>query len=410
VIAFLVVGTAALAGWLTREWWTTAPSLDRIGTMIARREFGQADRQIRRYLAAHPNDADAMAMQGYLLFAQRRFDESAGSLEQIPADTVQYAPALLQAGRAWELARRRRDAERSWRACLQIANDDPELPIVQQQCRRLLCRLYAMERRRDELWAMTDELVRRSAPQQRHEALAMRTRFEFEMVEPQVALGELEPVLEQDPDDSITRRAVGQYHLEANNPEKARAQLYRCVREDGDSVAAWEAWLRCLFETADNFGLEQAILDLPPAADSSAECWKYRAIVAEREGDLAGAIAAARRAVELRPAEGEHCHRLGQYLMQAGNKDEGQALLARNKELQDAQLRLRDAYDSYRRDFAAGSEKQKAEIAFQLGQGYTDLGRTPDATAWYRVALSEDPAHAPSIGALEQLQSGAGIE
>jgi tetratricopeptide (TPR) repeat protein len=410
VLAFLVVGAAALAGWMTRDRWMAAPPLDRIRAMVDRREFGQADRQIGRYLAAHPNDAQAILLRGYLLFAQQRFDAAAEALEQVPADSVERAPALLQAGRAWEAARRRRDAERVWKDCLQISNDDPELPFVHQVCRRMLCRLYAMERRRDDLWAMTDELVQRTAPQQRHEPLAMRTRFEFEMVEPQVALGELEPALEQDPADSITRRAIGQYHLEASNTEKARAQLYRCVQEDRDSLAAWEAWLRCLFETADIFGLEQAIPELPPEADNSADCWKYRAIVAERKKDLDGAIAAARRAVELRPGEGEHCHRLGQLLMQTGEKDEGQALLARNKQLQEAQLQHRDAYDAYRREYAAGTGDQKVEIAFRLGQGYAALGRRPDAAAWYRVALSENPSHSPSISALEQSQSGAGIE
>ena len=410
VLAFLVVAISAVIGWMTRERWMEAPSLDRIGLMIDRREFGPADRHIRRYIAAHPNDPEAIMLRGRLFGAQQHFDACARTLEQVPADAVERAPALLQAGRAWELARRRRNAERAWKECLQNAGDDPELPLVQQHCRRMLCRLYAIERRRNELWAMTDELVQRIAPQQRHEPLSMRTRFEFEMVDPQVALVELEPAIEQDPEDWITRRAIGQYQLEASNTEKARAQLYRCVQADRDSLAAWEAWLRCLFETADIFGLEQAIPDLPPAADASAECWKYRAIVAERKKDLDGAIAAARRAVELRPSEGEHYHRLGQLLMQAGDKDNGQAMLARNQELQDAQQQLRDGFDAYRRDYSAGSADQKAEIAFRLGQGYAGLGRNSEAAAWYRVALSENPSHSPSIGALQQLQSGAGNE
>jgi tetratricopeptide (TPR) repeat protein len=405
-----VVGAAALAGWMTRERWTAEPSLGRIGTLIDRGEFGKADRQIRKYLTAHADDPQGMMLRGRLLGAQQRFDACARALEEVPADAVERAAALLQAGRAWELARRRRDAERVWNECLQITTDDPELPIVQQHCRRMLCRLYAIERRRDELWDLTEELVRHTAPQQRHEPLSMRTRFEFEMVDPQVALVELEPAVDQVPEDSVTRRAIGLYHLEAGNTEKARAHLYRCVRENINSLAAWESWLRCLFETADVFGLEQAIPDLPPSADNSAECWKYRAIVAERKKDLNGAIAAARRAIELRPSDGEHYHRLGQFLMQAGNKDEGQALLARNKELQDAQQQLRDAYDAYRRDYSAGSKDQKAEIAFRLGQSYDSLVRKPDAAAWYRVALSVNPSHSRSISALEQIQSGTGNE
>lgn len=404
---FIIFGTS-LAAWMTREQWMTPRSLDGLQRLAARKQWDKADRLIHRYLAAHPNDPEAMLLRGRMLAAQENFVECARQLESVPSDTIEYAQALLRAGEAWERAHRRRDAERVWKKCLAVSTGDLELPLMQQQCRRLLCRLYAVERRRDDLWAMTEEMLQRTAPQQRHEPLAMRTRFEFVMVDPQVALGELDLALEQNPTDSLTRRAAGLYELEAGNTEKARTHLYKCLQEDRDSLPAWESWLQCLYQTADIFGLEQAIRELPPSAESSAACWKYRAIVAERKEDMDGAIAAGRRAIERCPSEAEHYHRLGQFLLRAGSKEEGQSFLARNKELQDAQQKLRESFDAYRRDFTRGANDEKVDIAFRLGQGYDGLGRSTDAAAWYRFALSEDPAHAQSISALERIQSGMG--
>jgi tetratricopeptide (TPR) repeat protein len=269
----------------------------------------------------------------------------------------------------------------------------------------MLSGLYAMERRRDDLWNVTEEMLQHGSPTQRHEPLAMRARFEFEMVDPQVALGELEAALVQNPQDMDTLRAVGLYHLEAGNTEKARSHLYRAVQENPNSVRAWESWLLCLHQTADMFGLQQAVRELPEEAESSAECWRFRALAAERDDDLDQAIAAARRAIELKPFEPENYHRLGQYLVRKGQKEEGQALLARNVELQNVQQKLREAYDKYRHEYAAATSDQRGEIAFQLGQRYDELGHSRAAAAWYRLALSESPSHAQSISALERVEN-----
>jgi Tfp pilus assembly protein PilF len=262
-----------------------------------------------------------------------------------------------------------------------------------------------MERRRQALWDMTESMLQHSAPAQRYEPLAMRIRFEFEIVDPQIALAELEPAVAQDPNDLITLRAIGLYYLESGQTDKARARLYQCVQDDPSSVLAWEAWLRCLHETADTFGLQEAVRELPAATEKSAECWRLRAIAAERAGDLDTAIDAARRAIALRPTEAENHHRLGQYLMRHGQKDEGQAYLTRNTELQDAQQKLRDSYDGFRREFFVASTDQRGELAFGLAQCYEALGNASTAAAWYRVALSENPSHAQSISALERIQS-----
>lgn len=406
---FVIVGVAA-TGWLAHDRWHAPKSLDEIRHLIDRRQWSEADVHLRRFLASHPDDVEAMLLHARVLAAKEDFAQCATLLERVPPDYAERARALLRAGQAWHEARRRRDAERVWLACLETTAGDEELPLIQQECRRQLCGMFALERRREDLWKMTDEMTRHALPRERHEPLAMRTRFELVMVEPQVSLSQLEPALENDPQDYVTRMAVGLYYLEAGNSEKARARIYQCVEAHREEPRVWEAWLQLLHKTGDHFGLEQAVRELPPATEQSAGCWKYRLIVAEQKEDLDGAQEAARRALNMRPFDAEIHHRLGQLLLRAGRKEEAQEHLNRNQELQRAQQDLRDAFDIYRKDYARATKDRRTEIAFRIAGAYERLGRPSEAAGWHRVVLSEDPAHPQSIGALERIQNGAGLE
>ena len=406
---FVVVGLL-LAGWLTRDSWQAPKSLDEIRRLADQRQWSAAEQQVRLYRATHPNDVQAMLLHALVLAAKEDFVQCATLLESVPADAAESARALLYAGQKWQQARRRRDAERAWLACLKATAGDEEVPLIQQECRRQLCGMFALERRRDDLWKMTDEMTRHALPKDRHEPLAMRTRFEFVMVDPQVSLGLLEPALENNPNDFVTRLAVGLYQLEAGNTEKARARIYQCVQDHRDDLLVWEAWLQLLYKTGDHFGLDQAIRDLPPATEESAECWKYRLIVAEQNNDQEGAQDAAGRALKIRPFDAELHHRLGQLLLRAGRKDEAQEHLNKNQELQKAQQELRDTFDIYRNEYPRATKERRGEIAFQIAEAYERLGRASEAAPWYRVVLSENPAHSQSIAALERIQDEAGTE
>jgi tetratricopeptide (TPR) repeat protein len=411
LMALALLATVAITVVLaTRKKWMAPATLDPIYLLLQRREWSQAERQLRRYLDVHPESPETLLLSGQILGAKGNYVECATRLEQMNPQVPQRVQALLFAGRAWLQAGRRREAERVWRECLAQSNSELETPVLQQQCRRMLCGIYAMERRRTELWALTAEMSQFGPPRLRHEPLAMRARFEFEMVDPQVALAELEPAIAQDPQDFEALRAAGLYHLEAGDSDKARAYIYRCVQENRESVPALEAWLQCLYQTADNFGLQQAVRELPNDADSSAEIWKFRAIAAERDDDMPQAIAAVRRAVAIRPFEAELHHRLGQYLLRTGEKEEGQAQLTRNTELQNSQQNLRDAYDAYRRDYAQATSEQRTNIVLRLAESYEALGHLATALAWYRVALSENPSHVQSMSAVERLVSGTASE
>jgi tetratricopeptide (TPR) repeat protein len=397
--------------WLAQNRWSEPRSLLEIERLMNRQSWVEAESQLQRYRARHSKDPSAQMLLGRALAARKAYSDSARALEEISEEAPERALALLRAGQAWHEGRFRREAERAWKACLAMSVGDVDLPAVQQECRRQLCAAYALERRRDDLWDVTAKMTAHSQPRLWHEPFAMRARYEFEMVDPQVALGLLAPALENDAKDLPTRRAIGLYHLEAGNAEKARAQLIRCVQESPADLLSWEAWLQCLHKTgAGDLELQQALRALPPSADSSAECWKARQTVAERQDNLQLALEAAQHAVRLQPSEPEHCHRLGQILIRLGSKEEGQEQLARSQELQQARLQLRDLFDEYRRDYFELDPAPRAELVYQFGQAYEMLGRQGEAAGWYRVALSESPAHKLSLAALERLNVASGSD
>lgn len=166
----------------------------------------------------------------------------------------------------------------------------------------------------------------------------------------------------------------------------------------------WEAWLECLYQMANFAELEEAVRDLPAAADESADCWKFRAIAAEHREDWERAIEAAQRAVELDPYEPEHYYRLGNEFIRSGNKQEGQKYLTRSQQVAEAQKNLSDAFLEYQKHYKP-EQQPPASVSHQVGQAYEKLGNQEEAAAWYRAALAENPAHTPSITALMRLQT-----
>jgi tetratricopeptide (TPR) repeat protein len=396
---------------LALDRWSEPSSLDQIERLMNRQSWPKAEEQLRRYLARHSNEAPAQMLLGRVLAARKAYADCAVALEGISEVAPERALALLRAGQAWQEGKYRRAAERAWKTCLELSSGDVDLPAVQQDCRRGLCMAYALERRRDDLWDMTGQMMAHTPQRQWHEPFAMRARYEFEMVDPQVALGLLGPALINDPDDLLTRRAIGLYHLEAGNTEKARAQLIRCMQESPDNLLMWEAWLQCLSKTgAGEFELERAVNDLPSSADGSAECWKARQILAERQDNLQLAQQAAEQTVRLEPSEPEHHHQLGLILMRLGKKEDGQSELARSQELQQTRQELRQLFDDYRHDYDRMEPGSRTELVYHFGQVYEKLGREEEAAAWYRVALSENPSHQLSMAALERLRVATGSD
>jgi tetratricopeptide (TPR) repeat protein len=402
----VAVVLSGAATWWVQEWWAGAATLEVIAPLIRQQKWGAAQTQLRRYLAKHPDSPSAIMMLGRTLAGQGKFEECAQLLESIPADTPVHGEALLRAGQAWRHLNRRREAERTWRKCIDELPYMPQILAHQQDCRRQLAGMYALERRRAEFWEITWEMYERGNPALLLEPLEMRLRYEFEMVDPAVAMAELQAGKDTDANDILTRRAIGIYYLEAGEAERARAELFLCIQALRNDWRVWDAWLLCLYKTGDYTGLQQAVEDLPPSADNAAEAWKFRSLVAEHGGKLDDAIAAAERAVQLNPSDPELWYRLSQLAIRSGDAETSQKYLARSQTIKEQLDKLREAHRAYVENWETQPQR-RPEIAFDLGHAFEQLVKPQDAEGWYRVALRENPTHGPSANALRSLQTAA---
>jgi tetratricopeptide (TPR) repeat protein len=395
-----VGGVAAWALWA----WLEPPNPRAIQATLHQNQWEGGEKLARQYLQRRPNDPEAILLLGRALGGRQAYAECAAVLETVPADAPQRPGAMFRAGEAWSQDHWHRRAERAWRECLDARSSPaPDLYAVQNACRWALAELYWLERREQALHTISREMYRRAEPRQRHAALAMRARYRLVTLDPTVALDRLKPALEQDSRDVLTRRAIGFYELEAGNFRAARTMLYRCLSEAGEEPLVWESWLECLDRSGGTLELEHAVRRLPSWTDASANCWKYRAVVAAQRGELDDAVAAIRRALELAPFQADLHHRATQFLMRVGQSDEAQQHATRYRELQAALDDLRVAFTAYQQEWLDQPTK-RPRLASTLGQACERLGEREDAVDWYQTGLSEHPGDPACLAALERLR------
>ena len=149
--------------------------------------------------------------------------------------------------------------------------------------------------------------------------------------------------------------------------------------------------------------LEQAVRRLPSSTEASANCWKYRAVVASQRGEFDAAVAAIRRALELAPYQADLHHRATQILMRVGRSDEAQQHATRHRELQPALDDLNKAFKAYQQDWL-DQPTQRSRLAATFGQACERLGEREDAVGWYQIGLSEQPGDPACLAALERLR------
>ncbi len=395
---------AALGGWAAWQRWGPVPELPEIELCILRLEWSKAERAARRYLSRHPDEPEAIMLLARVWAGQGNYIQCAQLLQQRIVPESRHGPeALLRAAQAWLAANYRRRAEGAALKCIELEPATLDALRAQQACRRLLCTIYALELRREELRRVAWQMHEHALPAERHEPLGMMLRAEWEIVEPGRSIPAFEDALKADPNDWLSRRALGLYQLEDGLTQQARANLYRCLQAAPENLLMWHAWLECLHRTGDIFGLQNAVERLPDSAAAKGIFWFYRAMAAERDGKLQYALEWVERARQLEPANGEYWHRLGMLLMRTGKRVEGKKWLERSHKYQEARTKLNDAFSEYKSVWWLQPEGRPA-TAYRVAHAYEQLGWHRFAIAWYKVALVEDPAHELSIAGLERVQ------
>jgi tetratricopeptide (TPR) repeat protein len=399
-VCFAVSAFAAL-GWIGWRWYDCPPPLDKLRLYVDEQAWELATPGLRRLREHYPHDRETSLLYARALAGQERFVESAEALAEAVGSPCERAETLFRAGQAVLYAKLRRTAERYWKAALELPADDPGAVVWQQEARRELCNLLAVERRSAELARTTADMLRAALPSERHQPLVFRARSLTVVIDPASVIPQLEEAVAADPDDLESLCALGLYRIDAEKIADGKKALADCRQARPDDPYIWESWCWALDKIGEVDELAAAVRTAPKSVENAAAAARFRSLVAEQsDNDLAKAIVETERAIELDPDPALR-QRLGQLLTRTGKRDEGKRLLDRVQKQQASLMQLRDAVEQFHVNYQPG-EKSGAPMAERIASVFHDLGRTAEAREWRRFALVVDPNFKPSATALEK--------
>jgi tetratricopeptide (TPR) repeat protein len=398
--AVAALACACSAGWL--GWLKMNPPADLATARIyvEGKAWERAVPMLERLAAANPKDAEVSRLMADCLVRLERYEDATKLLESSPGDEVQRADSLFGAGVVHLLSNRRREAERVWKSILDLDDSTPGVPELQHRARDKLCMMYAIERRRGDFLAMSEEMFERSLPKDRYVPLQYRMRSIVTVVEPNAAIKELRPAVDADPNDLHSRASIAIYLADLERYDEALAEVEPCLAKSPGALFFWEAKAMVLDRRGDSDGIAQAVEKLPEGADKSAVAARMQARAAESKGDFAAAVEHLRRAAAVDPEPGDH-QRAGQLLMRLRKPEDAK------KELDLAKVQapvLGEVKDYLNRFNAVNPDhvRQFADWADESGKLMDRLGRIDEGRRWRLAALAADPAYRPSLAALER--------
>jgi len=253
-----------------------------------------------------------------------------------------------------------------------------------------------------------------------HDAGAMR-----------LAVEHLRKVAALDPKDFRSLRLAGLIHHDYQNFEEAVVDYYAVLARQPPAGMETEVRVELADSLRELRRIDEA-LELLAACDDDAAvltaraaCWEAQGELAEAEAaaqqavkeapedpealfvygrilllqrEFAAAIEVLQRAVEADPSDHEPRFLLGRALLQSGRTEEGQAELARSKELKQIFLEMAELH------LEAIEQPQDAGVRLQLAEHAEQLGRPQIARGWYEAALGLDPGSEVAQAALERLR------
>jgi tetratricopeptide (TPR) repeat protein len=341
------------AWWFIRE-TRPVPGVEAIGRMIARGRYDESDRALGELLRRSPRHGEARMSLARSLAARGDLRGCARELHRVPRWWPSKREALFLEGESYLSVNRAREAEAAWRAC---AADDPLHPAAPGHRRAAaenLIKLYAAQERWDEANEVAWWLYDPAGPGERPGILILRLRTEVQRIAPETRAQRLRRYAEADPEDWPSRRGLARTEHALGHDDEAIRQLRACLVARGDDVRAWCDWLEILERRGDMAGLADALGHLPAAADADGRIWAYRGLARQADGDVAGAVAAYRRAADLRPHDEQVLYRPALAERQAGRPGAGEALLARSQALRAARDQLLDALQAFTRATTPG--------------------------------------------------------
>jgi tetratricopeptide (TPR) repeat protein/2-polyprenyl-3-methyl-5-hydroxy-6-metoxy-1,4-benzoquinol methylase len=276
-------------------------------------DYAKAESWLADYLAARPNDAEALAHLAHMQMRLRR--DAAAHATLTRAEAIAPGNALVLRNRAMLALRAQRIDLAAAAAARALAADpgDPESRLVQAL---VLAAHGSLDRALQTLNAVLDESPDFA------EALANRAMLHRQSGDPMAAIADAQRALALKPHIAPLWRLLAGLHAQAMRKDEAIAALRRYVELEPDDAAALAEFGGLLAQ--DNRG-EEAIAVLTRAvavAPGLAEAWFALGHALQRAGRLDEAVAAYHKALAANPGMAEAHLNLGAVLQARHKVDE----------------------------------------------------------------------------------------
>ncbi len=360
------------------------PSPDAVWTLakdaFEARDFPEADRRLRQLaqLRTEPTALDWM-LRAQVAIGLDRQDEAFEALKHVPDDHPMAPAARLELGQM-ELRRSRFPAAES--DFLQALKLDP----ARLQARRELVYIYGIQLRRADLNATFRLLSEFSDLTESEVFLWCLTRGVT--WEPEEIVKTLGKAIEADPTDRWSRLGRATSYLGLSRPDDAEATLAPLPDSDPDARAIR---VQIALARGDDQGAE-ALLDGGP--NDHAGLALLRGQLALARGDAPGALRHFRIAYRQAPFLREAVFGLGKALQLNGDPTAATYL--------DQAVKL-DLLSSLMQKAAVVANRKDPALIRDLGAACANVGRIPEARAWYTIAIARDPLDAKAQQALARL-------
>jgi tetratricopeptide (TPR) repeat protein len=331
------------------------------------RHWDRAEELLARLAQRRRPTADDVALRAELELGLGRADQAISLLAGIPESDPLAARARLVAG---QIEKSRDRARRMEALFCEALRPDPNLAAA----RRELIFLYGMQARRADLNAQYRALAKRE-PLGYDDVFLWMNSFENRWINDLIRT-HLERYLAADPGDRSSRLALAGVLVRYNDLEGAEALLLPLPDSDPDAqvLRARIALSRMRLDEV------RSILDRGPT--EHVDLALLRGQFAVRLKDPATAARQFRIALRLDPTNREALEGLCAVLKPLGDREGAAAAQKQAEGWRRLTTLLQKAHVQHIRDKA---------LFTQLGETCEALGQFPEARAWYRLALDQDP-------------------
>jgi tetratricopeptide (TPR) repeat protein len=328
--------------------------------------------------------AEDVVLRAELEVGRGRPDEAISLLTGIPESTPLAGPARLVAGQIEKSRDRARRMEALFLDALRL---DPQLAPA----RRELIYLYSMQARRTEVTAQFRALAERE-PLNHDDVLLWMNSFEDLWIN-NLIQSHLERYLAADPDDRLSRLALAGVFVRYYQLEEAEALLAPLSDSDPD-VRALRARM-----ALGRMRLEEVRSLLAEGPAEHVRLALLRGRFAVRMHDPAAAARQFRIVLRLEPTNREALEGLSVVLEQLGDRQGADSAQKQATQWRHLTLLLQKS--------TVFGIRTDQTLLTQLGETCETLGQIPEARAWYRLALAQDPLDAAVQKSLFRLRDRA---